>query len=88
MGKAIALNAAPEFQEAPAALRGLAADAAPSQPHPPSCRLLWHPPRAGQRGLDVFPLHGTRLDCGNSPLQLGGALKAAEAVGAPGWSPG
>ena len=55
---------------------------------PPSlvCRLLRHPPRAGQRGLDVFPVHGPRLDCGNSPPRLGDALKAARPVG-PGPGP-
>lgn len=29
----------------------------------------------------MFPVHGPCLDCGNSPLQLGGALKAVEAWG-------
>lgn len=44
---------------------------APAQRPPPlSCRLLRHPPRAGERRLDVFPVRGPRLDCGTAPWQL------------------
>lgn len=54
-----------------------------------SSRLLRHPPGAGQRGLDVFPVHSPRLDCGNSPLQLGWCSESRRGPwGSRAWAPG
>lgn len=59
-------SAAAELQKGPVG----SVCAPPQWPPPLSCRLLRHPPRAGERRLDVFPVRGPRLDCGTAPRQL------------------